>query len=422
MPFKSIKTKPAPKTPPSPPPVRVLPPQQTGRIVASWLFPAYLVVIFLGYLLMHSSLAMNHGNEMGAGQALFTSVNAATLTGFPQSYAVNEFRPVGQATVFGLMLCGSMLTMIIGALAAVRLLRLPYGDWRIVKSAALVHAGAILIGALVLLVDTQRTTNQAIFTATSAFANCGLVLGELPSVVSWFTPVLLLPLITLGGLGLPVLMELYDYFIHRRKPSTHSRVVLLMTGWLFVIGTLVLSALRSLAGEAGGWKYILTSSAATAVNARTAGFDFFFLPRSDSAAMWAIIVLMTLGGAAAGTAGGLRINTLAEIARQLLARLRGKKITRSLWIALAWVAGYALIVAITLALLLKFQADLHPDESVLKAFSATSNCGLCFHAIEKENLSQYYILSAAMLAGRFCGLSVIWWMADTTRQAEIAVA
>jgi len=413
----------------SPPPARPLPPrpslatqpEQTGRIVASWLFPAYLIVIFIGYLLMHSSLSMNHGNEMGAGQALFTSINAATLTGFPQSYDLNQFQPVGQSTVFALMLCGSMLTMIIGALAAVRVLKLPYGDWRIVKAAAAVHAGAIVAGALVLLVDPQRTIPQAIFTSTSAFSNCGLVLGQLPSIVSWLTPVLLMPLITLGGLGLPVLMELYDAFTHRRKISLHSRSVLLTTGWLFVIGTLLLVLLRSLSSQSGGWRYLLTSSAAMTVNARTAGFAFFFLPRNQPLVGWALILFMTLGGASAGTAGGIKINTFCEIARQLSRAANGKPLSRSLWIASAWIALYAAIVAITLVLLLKFQADLHPDESVLKAFSAVSNCGLCFHAIEKKNFSQYYILSAAMLAGRFCGLSILWWLADTTPDADIAV-
>jgi trk system potassium uptake protein TrkH len=421
--IKKVSAPPCPPAPASPPPSKkaggvAAQRPQTGRVVASWLFPVYLLIIFMGYLVMHGPGAMNSGNEMGSDQALFTSVNAATLTGFAQTYDLNQFRPLGQATVFVLMLSGSMLSLVIGGLAAVRVLRLPYSDRRVVRAAVIAQVAAMGIGGMVLLVDTQRTVCEAGFMAASAFGNCGLVLGTLPGATEWLTPVVLLPLITLGGFGLPVLMELYDLLFHRRRMSLHSRVVLTITGWLFVIGTLALTCARW--SEGAMWKYDLVTSAATVVDARTCGFGFISLRSPGPGVFWILVALMSIGGASAGTAGGIKITTLAEIGRQIGRLFRGKPVSRSLWIGACWVVGFAALVGVTIWLQYVFPEEAHPEARIFKAFSAVSNCGSVFEVIQKER-AQFYILSAAMLAGRLCSLSVLWWLADTTKDAEIAV-
>src|SRR5205823_10841307 len=87
-------------------------PQERGAatraeaLIAASLIVAWLVLIVLGFLRLRSTAVMVGGNEMSQPRALFTSVNAATLTGFQQSVAIKDMLISGQITLFLLMVGG----------------------------------------------------------------------------------------------------------------------------------------------------------------------------------------------------------------------------------------------------------------------------------------------------------------------------
>ena len=101
-----------------------------GQSLVSWLMPAYILMIVLGMFAFRFGRAMPASGEMTHDRALFTSINAASLTGFQQIFNPNTYEPMGQAIIFLLVLGGSLFSQISGGLAVKRILRLPWSDWR----------------------------------------------------------------------------------------------------------------------------------------------------------------------------------------------------------------------------------------------------------------------------------------------------
>ncbi|MEZ0266728.1 MAG: hypothetical protein ACAI43_18525, partial [Phycisphaerae bacterium] len=57
------------------------------------------------------------------------------------------------------------------------------------------------------------------------------------------------------------------------------------------------------------------------------------------------------------------------------------------------------------------------DQSLFLTVSALSNVGLAPDRVTLTGIP-LYLLSAAMFAGRIIPLLILWWMADSTRDAE----
>ena len=107
--------------------------------IAATLIGAWLVLIGLGFLTLRSTAVMTGGNEMSQPRALFTSINAATLTGFQQSVAVDQMLIVGQLTLFLLMVLSTYLMMTAASLAVVRIVGLPYSTPRVFDPEKVYH-------------------------------------------------------------------------------------------------------------------------------------------------------------------------------------------------------------------------------------------------------------------------------------------
>ena len=192
--------------------------------------------ILLGYFAINSV----PGNP-NRGRALFTAINAATLTGFQHAFPVESLTSLGQWGVLAMVIGGSLFSMIVSSLAVVRILRLRYSDWQMIAAAAIVEVIAIALGTSILA--QHNTVLASMLTAASAFGNCGVYAGTLPACDHWTTHVAILPLSVLGGLGLPVLMECIDAVVSRKPTSLHTRTVLVMTAWIYVIGLALLLTL-----------------------------------------------------------------------------------------------------------------------------------------------------------------------------------
>jgi len=390
--------------------------------MAGWLFPFYLALIFIGFILLRTPGATSAGQELGVVRAVFTSVNAATLTGFPQTIQVDSFRPLGQGAVFLLIVCGSVFSLVIGGTAMTRILRLGYSDRQILRAVLSAEAAAIGLGTFFLLFDKERTVWQAIFTSASAFGNAGLILGPPPGIAAWQTQLGVLPLIVCGGLGICVLMEVFDR-LRGRTPaiSAHARTVLGMTAWMYIGGTILLMILNWTGeADAGALRSRLVSSSAAAVASRTGGMGLVEPERMTRAAVWGVMLLMAVGGASGGAAGGIKTSSLVEVFRGVRGALLGRAVRRSFGIAACWVGMYLLLVLVSLLLLLRVMPQIPADRVLFLAVSAASNVGLSHEPLSPDPLAAF-VLSGTMIVGRFAPMMVIWWMADTTKDAELAV-
>src|SRR5438067_10680301 len=75
---------------------------------------AYLLMVMVGVVVLRLPGATVRGNEMSFERAVFTAVNAGTLTGFQQAVALDDYAPRGQACVMTLMCGGVLFTLLIG--------------------------------------------------------------------------------------------------------------------------------------------------------------------------------------------------------------------------------------------------------------------------------------------------------------------
>jgi Trk-type K+ transport system membrane component len=150
-----------------------------GGVLALALVIGYVLLMGAGYAFLRSAPVMVGGNEMSAPRALFTSVNAATMTGFQQTVAVDQYLPAGQWCVLTLTVVGTFITLVAGSLAVVRIVGLPYSVHRVVGSAVVAQGVAMMVGG-VLMLGQGRGFFEAMFQACSAFANSGLTVGAVP--------------------------------------------------------------------------------------------------------------------------------------------------------------------------------------------------------------------------------------------------
>lgn len=400
-------------------------------------FLGYLVLISAGFAALRLPGTMVHGNELNIDRAIFTAVDAATLTGFQVNVGAGQFNPaspVGPAAILLLTLGGAVFSLTVGGLAVVRILRLPYTDGQ-VMSAATIATTLTTLGGSAALLGGGRGLFDALLQSASAFGNSGLYNGPLSGARGWQTHLVLLPLALFGGLGLTVLMELYDRIVRGRPLSEHARTVLALSAGIYIAGFILLIASREsfwsnlFAGVSQhGWyrrqslaiRGAIASSSTLAINSRTAGFPFEYAGALPRATQWVVMALMVVGANPAGTAGGVKATTFLQLIRGVRDALAGRPVSRAFGIAAVWLGGYFAIVALGFLCLLWQAPELPPDRLLFMSVSATSNVGLSHDPISMV-LWGLSTLSLTMLLGRIAPLLVLWWMAETTTDADIAV-
>ncbi len=386
-----------------------------GKNLVNWLFPAYVLMIATAYGLFLWKVST------GTDRCLFYSINAATLTGFQTPVGVDDFGNIGQFVTLALMTFGALFSLICGGLAIVRILRLPYSDLRVIGASFATFFAAAIIGSAGALVS-GRGVFDSLFLAISSFSNCGLTTGDPPGPSDAITHLLLLPLSVVGGLGVTILLELFDRVRGRAKLSRHARVSLVGLASVYVIGFIVMLNLRSPGGSMafGQWREALASNSALVLNSRSLGLPLEFATSLSRPVVWLLILLMTIGAASGGTAGGIKVTTFGELFTGIRRALRGERNSRGFGIALVWIGIYAAMVLVTQMLLLSRLPEIPADRLLFLAASAIGNVGMSHDAVSIGG-DGLYLLSAAMFVGRVVPLLLLWWMADTTDDAELAI-
>lgn len=399
-----------------------------------WLFPVYIFIILVGFFVLRSPGIMPAGNELNPDRAVFTSVNAATLTGFQLSMHPSVFDLTGKITILLLTILGTLFSLIVGALAAKRILRLAWPDRRLYVWALVIEVIVLVVGAFASGGGGPERIVGGMVQTAAAWGNSGIYVDVPPAANQVYTHVVLLPLSVFGGLGLVVVIQIFDGLMRRTPLLPHSRVVLQMTAGLFLIGLVGCVLLQLLDLEALGWRKgeswgaaagrllprILVNASVTSVNARTAGMNIEPVYAFPRAMVFLVMLLMMVGASPAGTGGGLKTTTIYELFRAPWRALRGLPVSRTFGIAASWLGLYLLAAAFFQIMLIWAEPQMPGDRVLFVTISALSNVGLS-HDVLSMTRSSLLLVSAAMFFGRITPLLIIWWMADTTRDAEIAI-
>ena len=317
---------------------------------------AFLATIGLGTLLLMLPWASASGQSAPWLTALFTATSAVCVTGLAVVDTGTYWSPLGQGMLmalfqlggFGMMTSAALMGLLVGKRLGLRtrlLLQsethaLSMGDVRSVVRMVLVVTVvcevtvalwlALRFGATMDLGWSQALWHGA-FHAVSAFNNAGF--STWPDSVmrhvtdGWVLAPLMLAIV-LGGLGFPVLTELW---VNRRNRNARWSVHTTLTIWgsaaLVVIGTVSLWLVeRENAGTLGPLSLADQWLAAlfTSVSARTAGFNALDIGALQTESLVLHYVLMFIGGGSAGTAGGVKVTTFFLLLLIVWTEIRGR--------------------------------------------------------------------------------------------------
>ena len=325
----------------------------------------FLAVIFLGSgLLMIPGVAREEFISPVTGElthltyidALYTSTSAVCVTGLIAVDTFDTFNLAGQIIIMLLIQIGGLGITTLGAgLIGALKRKLSLKEQSIVQESLNFDSARGLlslfkrvflytfiiemIGAglsMITFFKAPDYTNpgQAIFRSffhsIAAFNNSGFdVIGGLtnftiaPYSNDVFFNLLTCALIILGGLGFLVISDIRRNFFHPKKTSLHTKVVLLMTSILIVVGTLLIALTERGAIASGHFTWLNAFFAS--VTARTAGFSTYPIGKMTHAGLIVLMVLMFIGASPGSTGGGIKTTTFFVLFMGIKSMITHKK-------------------------------------------------------------------------------------------------
>ena len=396
-------------------------------------------VIMLGTVLLMLPAASSNGVSAPFVTALFTSVSAVCVTGLVVVDTGTYWTAFGQVVIlalfqlggFGMMTVATLLGLLVNRsfrlrtklIAQVENRSLGVGD--VASVARLVFVVTLAVEAAAALWLTVRfhlaydiswpaAAWSGLFHAVSAFNNAGFSIHE-DSLMRYATDgVVLTPImiaIVVGGIGFPVLQDLRSRFRNPRHWSLHTKLTLSGTAILLFGGFVSFLFFewgnsRTLAQMSVMEK--LLSALFMSVSARTAGFNALDIGALTHES-WALhYLLMFIGGGSAGTAGGVKVGTMAILILMVIAEIRGRPdceifgrrigATAQRQAITVMVLGSAMVVLGTLVILR--ETDFPTDQVIFEVISAFGTVGLSTGITAALPESSQLMLSLLMYVGR----------------------
>lgn len=317
----------------------------------------FLAAIGTGTVLLALPVATAGDEPTDVGAAFFTATSAVCVTGLAVYDVGSHLSGFGQAVVLvlaqlgglGFMTLASLIFILVSQRLGLRFAlatsaersTLTLGDVRrVLAGVAVVTLATEAVIAVVLAVRLLVTYDYALddaawhglFHSVMAFNNAGFSLYPDSLERFAFDPIFtgaIMAGIIIGGLGFPVLVDLYQRRRSQRRwrsLSLHSHVTLVTTAGLFVAGFIVLTLFewgnpRTLGPHSIGEKLWLGLFGS--VTPRTAGFHTMSPAAMTDEGLLGTMALMFVGAGSAGTSGGIKVGTFALLGLVILAELRG---------------------------------------------------------------------------------------------------
>lgn len=483
---------------------RQIAPEQPAKMLVG----SFLAVILVGGLLLslptasRPILAGEKGYQWRGHviNCLFTSTSAVCVTGLTVYDTGQDFTFGGQVIIVILIQIGGLGIMLVGTVFGLLLNRQMSLRESVVMQDVLSHdtlgqisraakfvciatflieaAGAATLYPMWSDADVQHGGRLfwSIFHSVSAFCNAGFALPSgnmLPYRLAWQTYGVFMPLIVLGGIGFPVLSEVYDSLRRwglwairhtvarwrgwtlplrpkRRPYSLHTRLALLTTGGLIVGGALLIwitetpapwtryhrvrmdgkvevqPAKDCMAAMPAGERAL--SALFLSVTSRTAGFNTVRMDEDalSPATHYLVALLMFIGGSPASTAGGIKTVTLIVLLAAIRSTLRGRQETEvfrrsvSLGIVRRAAVIFMLMAAMvfTSTFLLCYVENRTLRSLLFETISASGTVGLSTGVTPSLTRFGKFVIMLTMFAGRVGPLTLLVALSGRLRPAR----
>ncbi|NLT11099.1 MAG: Trk family potassium uptake protein [Clostridiaceae bacterium] len=321
---------------------------------------SFLLIIMMGFVLLLLPLSSADGRSVGPLKAIFTSVSATCVTGLVLSDTALTYSSFGRSVVIGLIQIGGLglVTITTFFLTIVRrrvglktrlLAQESSGSFTfmelpsLLKSIVVMTLSFELLGMLVFatqfvpLFGWRAGLSKSAFHAVSSFCNAGFDLmgdtsfGPYSSMTGFAdNPVVLLMtsfLIISGGLGFIVWRDIFAA-INSKKLHVHSRITLLGTGILLIVGTAFFLMAEFSNTSEGAMGLLaagdrLSNAFFQSVTMRTAGFNSINMTTMIDSSKVISVMLMFIGAGSGSTGGGVKVSTFMLLLYSMHAEIKG---------------------------------------------------------------------------------------------------
>lgn len=405
---------------------------------------SFAILILAGTFMLMLPICAKSGQMTSFADALFTATSATCVTGLIVVDTFTYFTIAGQLVILfliqlgglGLVTFATFFNMAIRKKIGLKTLQIAKES---VNSGSLSDIGHLLrvvfiatlvfelIGALVLSTVFVPKYGPhgifiSVFLAISSYCNAGFdILGFEGQFSSLTTlndnPVVLITvmaLITCGGLGFIVWQDIYSS-IKTKKLHLHTKLVLIVSGCLVILGTLMFAMfewnnVNTIGGMSTGDKIL--NSAFMSVTTRTAGYNTVPIEGMFGITKLFSIILMFIGAAPGSTGGGIKVTTFMVIIMTVISVIRGKnetviakrRLDKSVVYKALAVVSTALLAVVASTATIFFTSHsgviFKEIDSLFEAVSAFGTVGLSSGVTGLANDASRMVLILTMFIGR----------------------
>lgn len=408
---------------------------------------SFLLIILVGTALLSLPISSRDGNFTPVLDSLFTATSATCVTGLIVYDTYAHWNLFGQIIILlmiqigglGLLTFTSFFNFALGKKLGLRSMQLAsesvnsggFNDTKdLIRNIMKISLCCEGIGVVLLMtVFVPEYGLQgifiSIFLAVSAFCNAGFdilgFLGEYGSLTPYadnpIVMVTIMLLIICGGLGFVVWQDL----IHYRKTGKlvlQTKIVLIATACLIVIGTVLVTALEwNNPATLGGLNPFqkITRGLFQSVTFRTAGFNTIDVGQMNSITKIFSIIIMFIGAAPGSTGGGLKVTTFTVIIMTVVCVIFNKEDTVIMGRKIEKDVVYKSIAISVLAILAVFATTLtlfyantgiNGLDSLFESVSAFATVGVSVGPTAVANDLSRIILAITMFIGRIGPVSL----------------
>lgn len=415
----------------------------------------FLSLILIGSILLNLPIASSSGTSIGYVNSLFTSASAVCVTGLTVLNTARDFTPFGQVIIITLIQFGGLGIMTLATVGYIIMgKKISFKERLMIKEQLNTESiqGIVkltkkvigytffleMMGSLLLalrfvpMFGFEKGLAFSIFHAISAYCNAGFdIFGDSLIIFQndYYVLLILSLLIILGGLGFTVYADLLAKD-KLRKLTLHSKVVLIMTGSLLIIGTLSFLLFESSnPGTLGSMNFPsrLANSFFQSVSPRTAGFYSVDMSKIRETTIFSTIMLMFIGGSPGSTAGGIKTTTFACLLLTTISVVKGeedvnclnrrlpfetiKRAVSIFLIGLAIVFSTAIILTIT-------DSSLKFINLLFESTSAFGTVGLSAGITDKLSTLGRLVITLTMYIGRVGPLTMAYAFAKRNKKRD----
>lgn len=424
---------------------------------------SFLLLILIATLLLLLPKAANE--EISALDALFTATSAVCVTGLIVVDTGTYFTQFGQTIILIFIQLGGLGIMTFASYFSyffrggssyenqIMLKDMTNSEkidevFSVLKKIILLTFSVELVGAIFIFFSLEKTLFTGIlsriyfsvFHSISSFCNAGFStlensLYEPAFKFNYPMQIIIVLLFILGGIGFPILFNLYKYFSYYLKNlflkysrpgesvytpwiiNLNTRIVLATTAVLLLVGTLLFYFFEygnTLKEHSAFGKIVVAFFGAA--TPRTAGFNSVDISALNFSTILVILILMWIGASPGSTGGGIKTSTFALATFNFISLARGKdriEVFRreisdlSIRRAFAIIALSLMVIGSSIFLVASFDSDKTLLSIAFESFSAYSTVGLSTGITSQLSAPSKLVIIATMFIGRVSMLSIM---------------